>query len=68
MKTLSALTLSFWLLGTAVAQEMTDPNRVVGVRAVSLQPLFDWWTQAASLSASNSALPKEEQMPIPIAP
>jgi hypothetical protein len=68
MKTFSVLTLSFWLVVTAMAQEMTEPNRVVGVRAVSLQPLFDWWTQAASLIASNSALPKEEQTPIPDRP
>jgi hypothetical protein len=68
MKALSALTLSFWLLGTALAQEMTDPHRVVGVRAVSLQPLFDWWTHAASLSASNRNLLPEDQLPIPDRP
>jgi hypothetical protein len=68
MKVLSALTLSIWLVGTAVAQEMTEPNRVVGIRAVSLQPLFDWWTQVASLSASNASLPPEERLPIPDRP
>jgi hypothetical protein len=68
MKTILLLMLNFWLIGTALAQEMTEPNRVVGVRAVSLQPLFDWWTQAAALSASNHALPKEEQVPLPDRP
>jgi hypothetical protein len=68
MKTLPLLTLSFWLVGTVMSQEMTEPNRVVGVRAVSLQPLFDWWIHAASLITSNSTLPKEEQTPIPDRP
>jgi hypothetical protein len=67
MKIFLALALS-WSGFNVIAQELTEPTRIVGGRPVSLQPLFHWWTNTTAIMASNSTRTVEEQIPVPDRP
>lgn len=56
------------LLNTTVAQDFTDPIRLVNEQRVSLQPLFHWWTNATTIITNNAGLPEAQRQPLPVRP
>jgi hypothetical protein len=53
---------------TAAAQDLSEPQRSVAARPVNLTPLFQWWTNATAIVATNAELPIKKKLPLPERP
>ncbi|HNQ72967.1 MAG TPA: hypothetical protein PKN95_05125 [Verrucomicrobiota bacterium] len=55
-------------VGGLRAQDFSDPVRLVNDHRVSLQPLFNWWTNAGAILATNAARTNVAPLPLPPRP
>jgi hypothetical protein len=52
----------------AVAQDFSDPTRLVNDQRVNLQPLFQWWSNAVALASTNAGQTNGEMPALPPRP